>query len=178
MTRPLDGFADIHCHDLSRATSGTAVVSVSPGTELQPGGTYSVGIHPWDTVGLPSLSTLKALVAAARDPRVVAVGECGFDTLRGGTPECQRRVFDFQARLAERVGKPLIIHAVRSDTALIAAKRRLHPSQRWIIHGFRGNPVQAGQLLREGFSLSLGKRFNPAVPAVVPPDRLYRESDS
>ena len=90
-------------------------------------GTYSVGIHPWDTAAHIKLSTLKQLVAMARDNRVVAIGEAGFDRMRGGDPACQAAVFDFQARLARRVGKPLIIHCVRAYDMLLAAARRHCP---------------------------------------------------
>lgn len=177
MTRPLDQFDDIHAHSLDRATDGRTVVSIEPGTPIQPEGHYSVGIHPWHTDTPVTLSQLKALVAGARDPRVVAIGECGFDALRGGSVERQRALFDFHARLAERLGKPLIIHAVRSDAELHAAIRRIRPRQRWIIHGFRGKPQAAQALLQAGYSLSLGHHYNPATEAIIPPDRLYRETD-
>lgn len=174
----LHRFADIHCHDLSRATSGTAVVSVAPGTPMEPDGFYSVGIHPWETERPVTLTELKRLVRQARDPRVVAVGECGLDALRGAPTERQRAIFDFHARLAERLHKPLIIHAVRANDLLLDAIRRHRPTVEWIIHGFRGKPELARQLIRAGFSLSLGPRHNPAVPAAIPPARLYRETDS
>lgn len=178
MTRPLDRYTDIHTHDTSRACTGTAVVSIRPGEPMQPGGTYSVGIHPWDTDRPVSLHTLRALVTAARDPRTVAIGECGFDRLRGGDIPTQQAVFDFHARLAARLGKPLIIHAVHADDLLFAAMRRHRPAPgQWIIHGYRGKAAAARALLRAGFSLSLGSRYNPATAAIIPSDRLYRETD-
>lgn len=177
--RPLDSYADIHSHRRDMSTRGDTVVNIEPGEKMEPGGTYSVGIHPWHTDLHIGLAELKQLVAAARDPRVVAIGECGFDRLRGGPLERQEAIFDFHARLARRLGKPLIIHSVKSDDLLLAAARRLRPlAGEWIIHGFRGKPQAAEGLLRAGFSLSLGRRYNPALPAVIPPDRLYRESDA
>lgn len=179
-SRPISSFADIHSHDQTRATAGDTLVSISPSAPMLPGGWYSVGIHPWDTADAPpSLSVLKELVRRARLPQVVAIGECGIDNLRGASPSAQARVFAFHARLAERVGKPLVIHAVRSYPALIALRRRLKPRQRWIIHGFRGNPTLAAELLRHGFDLSLGHRHHPALPGdIIPPDRLFHESDA
>ncbi len=179
MTRVLDIYSDIHSHDRSKALSGDTVVNILPGEPLLPGGVYSVGIHPWKSGRKISLSELKALVAASRDERVVAIGECGFDRLRGGSPESQRRLFDFHAWLAAEVGKPLIIHAVRSDDIVLAAVRRHRPEPgMWIVHGFRGKPEAAERLLRAGLSLSFGSRFNADAVAVVPPQRLYRETDS
>lgn len=174
----LHRFADIHTHDTRLASAGTAVVSISPDDPMEPHGTYSVGIHPWDTVRPVTLRQLKALVRRARNPRTAAIGECGFDALRGGDPDIQRRLFDLHARLAERTGKPLIIHAVRSNRELLDAIRRHRPSVEWIIHGFRGKPELARQLVRAGYSISLGPRHNPGVPTAIPPERLYRETDS
>ena len=36
----------------------------------------------------------------------------------------------------------------------------MRPQQQWIIHGFRGKPQQAQQLLDNGFQLSFGEHFN------------------
>ena len=174
----LEKYADIHSHDKAKALRRDTVVNIEPGEEMLVGGIYSVGIHPWSTVEPITLTLLKKLVAAVGDERVVAVGECGFDRLRGGSIEIQRSLFDFHARLAERYNKPLIIHAVRANDELIAAIRRHRPSVEWIIHGFRGKPQLAQQLLSEGFSLSIGKKYNRDVLEVIPANRLYRETDA
>jgi len=165
----LSRYTDIHTHDTSRALDGDAIVSVEAGTPLAAGGTYSVGIHPWSTDRPVTLRQLRGLVRAARDTRVVAIGECGFDSLRGGPADVQRRLFDFHARLAERVGKPLIIHAVRSTQELMDARRRLRPTVEWVIHGFRGKPELARQLMRAGYSLSTAAPM-PGIPS-------YHETD-
>ena len=178
MTKPLARYTDIHTHDTDRACTGSAIVSLRPGQPMLPGGTYSVGIHPWDTERPVTLATLRALVAAARDPRVVAIGECGIDRLRGGDIAVQQAVFDFHARLAARLHKPLIIHDVHADDLLLAAIRRHRPAPgMWIIHGYRGKPAAAETRLRAGFGLSLGLRYNPATAAVIPSDRLHHETD-
>lgn len=176
--KPLGQYSDIHSHRADLAERGDTVVCITPDDEMLPNGTYSVGIHPWDSEDV-TLSDLKRLISIARDPRVVAIGECGFDRLRGASIEVQNSLFDFHARLAKRLGKPLIIHSVRADDLLLAAARRLRPETgQWIIHGFRGKPETARLLLRAGFSLSLGERFNPETLSVIPTDRLYRETDA
>lgn len=176
--KPLARYTDIHTHDTSRALHGDAIVSLRPSDPMLPGGTYSVGIHPWDTAAPITLADLRRLISRAGDPRVVAIGECGFDRLRGGDIDTQNRLFDLHARLAAQVGKPLIIHSVRADDLLLAAMRRHRPTPgQWIIHGYRGKPAAALALLRAGFSLSLGERYNPATAAIIPPHRLYHETD-
>ena len=177
--KPLERFADIHSHRKELAERGDTVVAIAPEDEMLPRGTYSVGIHPWETTAPVSLGRLKQLVKTARDPRVVAIGECGFDRLRGGSLEAQSRLFDFHAKLAARLGKPLIIHAVRSDDLVLEAAKRLHPRQGdWIIHGFRGKPQAAAQFLRAGLSLSYGERFTEEAFNITPPLRRYRETDA
>lgn len=178
--KPLSRFTDIHSHRKELACDGKTLVSISPSDAMEPCGNYSVGIHPWVTAERAvTLADLKGLVKAARDPRVAAIGECGFDRLRGGSLELQAALFDFHARLAERLDKPLIIHAVRADDLLLAAARRLRPRPgQWIIHGFRGKPEAAQRLLNAGFSLSIGEKFNPGTIKIIPPERLYRETDA
>ncbi len=140
---------------------------------------FSFGIHPWDTADRTAVERMFArLEVVAADPRVVAIGETGLDALRGASLSEQEEIFLRHADMAERLGKPLIIHAVRTAARIAALCRGRHPSVPWIIHGFRGNAVFARQLVDAGLSLSLGLRHNPDVADVVPPDRLYRETDA
>lgn len=178
MTRSLDRYTDIHSHDRAKALDGDTIVNIEPGQTMLDGGTYSVGIHPWHTDRPVTLSQLKQLVAAARDPRVAAIGECGFDTLRGGDIDTQSRLFDLHARLAEQTRKPLIIHAVHAYPQLFDAIRRHRPTVEWIIHGFRGKPETARQLVAAGYRISLGNLYNQAVPTVINPGFIYRETDA
>ena len=91
--------------------------------------------------------------------------------------ERQISLFDRQARLAEEVGKPLIIHCVRAWEELIACRKAIRPKQPWLIHGFRGKAPLAGQLLRQGFYLSLGYHFQPEAARLAWPERLFLETD-
>lgn len=177
MTLP---FADIHTHRLDAGPDAVICVdpSETPLPELRADRHYSVGIHPW-RAHLATPEAWAELGRLAASPLVVAIGEAGLDTLRGpALAEVQTPVFVRQAELAETLGKPLIIHAVRSWQQLIALRRSMRPSVPWIIHGFRGNPQLARQLLDHGFDLSLGPRHNPATLAIIPPHRLHRESDA
>lgn len=171
-------FSDIHSHRLD-ADAGT-VINLPP--DVVPFGgdaRFSVGVHPWDTVDRDAAERMFAHVeAVAADPRVVAIGETGLDALRGAPLAEQEELFLRHALLAERLGKPLIIHAVRTAARIAALCRDRRPSVPWIIHGFRGNPVFARQLVDAGLSLSLGPRHNPAVVDAVPAHRLYRETDA
>ena len=175
----LHRYTDIHSHRRADALRGDTVVCIEPGEAMEPGGTYSVGIHPWSTASGPvAQETLEQLAAQTRDSRVVAIGECGFDRLRGGDMAEQQRLFEFQARLAAELGKPLIIHCVRAFDLLLGEAKRLKPEPgSWIVHGFRGKPELARQLLDAGLGLSLGKHYNAATAAMIPDERKYCETD-
>jgi len=153
------------------------IVCVDP-TEVSalPGGTCSAGIHPWRT-DRATPEALRQLDEWARLPEVVAIGETGLDPLRGPSLDIQRKILEYHAALAGITSKPLILHIVRRWDDIIALKRRLNPQVEWIVHGFRGGPQLARQLVGEGFSLSLGERFNPGVPGAVSSDRIYAETD-
>lgn len=136
----------------------------------------SVGIHPWDsaTVAADAVGRLRAEAAGER---VVAIGECGLDALRGAPMPRQLELLRAQAAVAEELHKPLILHIVRAWNEIIALKRELRPSVPWAIHGFRGKPELAQRLLDEGFYLSLGPRHNPLTASLIPSGRLLIESD-
>ncbi|HVU80346.1 MAG TPA: TatD family hydrolase [Candidatus Paceibacterota bacterium] len=72
----------------------------------------AVGLHPNDNP--KEEFDAAAFEELARNPKVVAIGECGLDYFRsGGTPEekaAQKERFEKQIQLAVKVGKPLIIH--------------------------------------------------------------------
>lgn len=112
-----------------------------------------------------------------RHPQVLAVGEAGLDKLADAPMVLQVEIFRHQARLAEEVGKPLVIHLVKATDELLKVKRALHPSNPWIIHGFRGKAVLAEEYLKHGFYLSFGEKFQEAALRRVPADRLFIETD-
>ena len=106
------------------------------------------------------MDLLRVLVSGSG---VVAIGEAGLDTLAESPMDLQKEVFLAQANLAEETHKPLIIHCVKAWADLIACKKAVKPEMPWIIHGFRGNGELASQLVRLGFYLSFGDRFNPSL---------------
>lgn len=141
-------------------------------------GPVTVGIHPWDTSQLPP-DTLDIMERAATDPRVVAIGEIGLDRMRGASIERQVELFEWQLALAGRVGKPVILHIVRAYDVLLAVRRRLGAKMPVAaVHGFRGNRQLAGQLVRAGFYISIGSRYNVEALSVIPLDRLLVETDT
>ena len=138
----------------------------------------SPGIHPWYL----SSGTLDRQAEwlgwlLAGDARVLAVGESGLDRLCGTPFDVQQEAFRISVSLSERYRIPLVIHAVKSFNELVACKKETNPSQPWIIHGFRGKKELAASLLRHGFYLSVGDKFNAEAVKIVPSGRLLAETD-
>ena len=145
-----DNITDFHTHTSHK--SG-AIINRYPGDERPEGYYYSVGIHPWYSAEVtPQMWQQLELDAAA--PEVIAIGECGIDKLRGASLPVQTEIFRRHILLSEALGKPLIIHCVRAIEQIERLRTEMRPTQPWILHGFRGKPQQALQLLARGYYLS------------------------
>lgn len=144
---------------------------------LNPNQAYSVGIHPWDTAGAIDEKAWAILEALATRPEVVAIGECGVDTLKGGPMFKQLLTFKRQLSLAEMVGKPMIIHDVKGHDILIGLHRDLAPKVKWAFHGFRYKPTVAEMFTSRGIYLSMGEQFNAETLRAIPRELLLAETD-
>ena len=167
---------DIHTHRLPEVP-GEALVCIGCGPLPQGDGhLFSAGLHPWDVTGNDedSFSSLEHLLAL---PQVLAVGECGFDTLKGPSHDLQEQAFVRQCELSEHFRKPMILHVVRDYDSVIRLRKQLRPTQPWLIHGFRGGPEQLTQLYNNGILVSFGLKFNPDSVRQVPSSRLFLETD-
>ena len=88
-------------------------------------------------------------------PRVVAIGECGLDYYRSDehTKELQKKVFIEHIELANKLGKPLMLHIRNAyDDALEILKT--HARVIGDTHFFAGNWETAKKFLDLGFTLS------------------------
>lgn len=178
----MDSAFDFHTHHLS-TPPGRGIVNLPKDILLQPhtfcpeeGALYSAGIHPWWTTG-DVKSMMEGLKELLPHPQIVALGECGFDRLQGAPMAVQEEVFVAQATLAEQYGLPMTLHCVRAFDRLLALHKLLRPTHRWTLHGFRGKPQLACQLLEAGFDLSFGLHFHPDSLRLVPAERRHTETD-
>lgn len=166
-------FIDIHTHNSTPAEH----TIYNCGTSYTADRSISVGIHPWH-INDNWKSEFTAIAEYAKADNVVAIGECGLDTLKSpATIELQEEILKAHILLAEELQKPLIIHCVKAYDRLIALHKEQKPQQAWILHGFRGKPQQAEQLIRAGLYISLGEKFNPESAKVIPMEKLFIESD-
>ena len=200
---------DAHCHfdfpefddcrdgELAKARATGLVGLVIPGVRQSdwsrvrdtalafPEGAYCLGIHPW-YVGEHDAGDLELLEQLASDhpERLVAIGECGLDRLRGTLAE-QWPWFEAQVGLAARLDLPLVIHSVRTHDEIHGALRRLNWNGPALVHGFSGSYQQAEKLVALGCSIGVGgvithpraRKTREAV-ARLPLEALVLETDA
>ncbi|MFN0291358.1 TatD family hydrolase [Pedobacter helvus] len=153
-------FLDIHTHQTKQEQGVLSIqnLSLTESTFLAMPKTkpISIGIHPWYGKLQELHQNLKYLNVLARQENVKLIGECGLDKFKGEAMENQLQVLEAQILLAEKLGKPLILHCVKAFDELVALKKRLRPAIPMIIHGFNKKHEMAKQLINKGFYLSFG----------------------
>ena len=199
---------DSHCHldsleDPAAGVDPTMAALITIGTEparnraaLELAASYPnvwavVGIHPADAELAASEDVRATVSSQARQPRVVGIGETGFDTHWDADKlGAQRFSFDFQAELARELNLPLVLHVRDRQggrTASEAACAALAAAgwQRGVLHCFNGDM----ELLELGLSLGWYVSFAgnltyknatnlQEAARHVPQDRLLVETDS
>ncbi len=119
----------------------------------------AVALHPTDA---PSEEFDPALYEQlAAHPKVRAIGECGLDYFHldeEGTAEKQKEVFIQHVELANKLGKPLMLH-IRSGSGRSAYRDaaeiiRVHAKVKGDVHFFAGTWEEAQLFLELGFTLS------------------------
>ena len=127
----------------------------------------SIGLHPWK-VGEDWQEVVASIRKEASRRDVWAIGECGLDKVHGAPLAMQMDAFRAHIAIAEEVQKPMVIHCVRAFDELLMLRRELEAfckqegrvPQSWVIHGFRGKPEQAKQMMTKGILLSFGHQYN------------------
>jgi len=156
-------YIDIHTHGSTADEEVFFIQNLMADEDLMPDDIYnqpcSYGIHPWNLEKDNSDNLLLKVKNAAGCKNLMAIGEAGYDKLKGPDLKLQNEVFMAQAILAEEYRKPMIIHCVKAWDELIAVHRKLKPTVPWLVHGFRGSIELANQLIARGFWLSFWYDF-------------------
>lgn len=175
-------YIDIHSHQKRQTNNVLTVYNVSIGRDNNEIGNemdyplVSTGIHPWHLEQIDAKNTAILLKKVAWE-RVSLVGECGFDKQIDVGFEIQKNIFLQHVTISEQHQKPLIIHCVGYYNELFVLRKQLAPTQRWLLHGFRGKPQLAQQALRSGFELSFGIKHNAESVMLTPTENLFLETD-
>ncbi|HAM10234.1 MAG: hypothetical protein A2X05_05075 [Bacteroidetes bacterium GWE2_41_25] len=187
MNLPQPGdYIDIHNHD-SRPEEGVFILDnlmaheeTLPGNEK--GMIHSLGIHPWFLNETNHDVLIDFVRQNVSDISIAAIGEAGFDKLKGPAMDLQNRTFAEQVAISEETGKPLVIHCVKAWDELMAAHKRVNPQMPWLIHGFRGKKELAMQLISRNMYISFWFDFivRPEATMLVrslPVNRIFLETD-
>jgi TatD DNase family protein len=181
-----EDFIDIHNHGARPVTGVFQVENIMTHEKRQPtfeeGLTFTIGIHPWNISRESLADHLRMVQEYSAHENIIALGEAGYDRIKGPEKVLQKEAFYAQVKISEEVTKPLFIHCVRAWDELLAAHKQYKPLQPWIVHGFRGNPELANQLLSRGMYLSFWYDFiirPESTPLVLslPPERIFLETD-
>lgn len=110
----------------------------------------TVGLHPHDAKnGLDGLHEL------IKQPRVVAIGECGLDFFYDHSDRAvQRDIFAAQIALAHEHALPLVIHTRNAWDETFEILQSCGVPEKTIFHCFTGSPVEAKKCLDIGAFLS------------------------
>ena len=127
--------------------------------------------------------TLNKVRIATENLNVCAIGEIGLDKSIETTFEDQFRIFKAQVEIAEFAELPVILHVVRSFNEMIDFMKSHQPVVPMIIHGFKGGPQMADDLVKAGFYLSFGEAIADGNAKLleslrkVPVENLFLETD-
>jgi len=147
----------------------------------------SVGTHPHNAHEEPDV-TAADLVARARHPKVVAIGEAGLDYHYDYSPrDAQERGFRRHIAAARETGLPLVIHAREADddVARILEEEAAEGAFPAVLHCYTGGRDLAQRAIALGLSISFTgiltfKKSDAlrAIAAALPADRILVETDA
>lgn len=144
----------------------------------------TVGLHPHDAAACDA-AVLADLEALARQPEVVAIGECGLDFYRDlASREAQRHAFSSQIELARRVRLPLVVHVREAGDEALAMLAQEAAGLTVIMHCF-SLPEHVDQCNGRGYYASFAGNVTyknagdlRAAAARIREDRLLVETDA
>ena len=179
-------FIDIHNHGAIPRPGCFSVENLMANEERLPDSTpglsYSYGIHPWHLEAGSFEKQINCVRQNSFHENVIAIGEAGFDRIKGPDRAFQERAFTEQVIISGQSGKPLFIHCVRAWEELLGVHAKTRPLMPWIIHGFRGKPELAKQLISRGMYISFWFDYilrpeSALLVRSIPSGRIFLETD-
>jgi len=143
-----------------------------------------VGIHPSDAKSATE-SSWEILKAQLTHPKVVALGECGFDYYHDTSfNDIQREVFEAQLEIAKEMNMPIVVHMRDSVEDVYKTLKEKGQGLNGVIHCYSGDVKMMEKFLDLGFYIGLDGpvTFKNAhgvheVAKAVPIERLVIETD-
>ncbi len=147
----------------------------------------SVGVHPHEA-GVGSITSVETLVAAAKKPKTIGLGETGLDFYYEHSPRKeQEESFRNHIAASKETGLPIIVHTrdADEDTLRILADEMKEKSFPGLIHCFSSSQALGEACVEMGLYISLSgiltfKKAEElrAAAKALPMDRLLVETDS
>ncbi len=142
----------------------------------------AVGFHPSEAQKLTT-DNFVALEKLATNSKVVAIGEIGFDFFRNPiSPKIQKEAFGKQLNLAQKIQKPVIVHAREADDETLATIEKFDVCG--VFHCFGGDWNFAKKVIARGFSIGLtaivtfpNAKNTHEVAQKIPLEKLLIETD-
>ncbi|MGX9351661.1 TatD family hydrolase [Shimia sp. W99] len=148
---------------------------------------YAAGTHPMSAADEP-LATLDELVALAKHPKFVGIGETGLDYhYTAESKDIQQTSLRVHVEAARETGLPLIIHSrdADEDMARILTEEFHNGAYSCVMHCYSSGAELARQMLDLGFYLSMsGIAAFPRsqevrdIFAAAPVERILVETDA
>jgi TatD DNase family protein len=165
-------------------TVGTTVAGCRTALELADAhdGVFAIlGIHPHEAAG--EGGRVGELEPLLRHPKAVAVGETGLDFYRDLSPrDRQRTMFEAELTLADRLGKPVVVHTRAADADTMDVLAGFGGTV--VMHCFSSAALLPDALERGYYVSFAGNVTYPNASELrlaatqVPADRLLAETDS
>jgi TatD DNase family protein len=145
----------------------------------------ALGIHPSNLLRMSQTEADEALAFLEKNiGSALAVGEIGLDYKHADTQakkERQKKFLELQLAIAEKTGKPAILHsrlAVQDTIEIIKGR-----DCRILFHWFSGSPKELQEAIGLGAFFSIGPAVesNPSmqeIAKIVPGNRLLSETDA
>ncbi len=145
----------------------------------------SVGVHPLQKIDQP-VPEVEQLVALARAPKVVAIGETGLDNFYSAeSHQWQRDSFIRHLQASQQTGLPIIIHTRDAREETLELLRQYPLQAAGVMHCFTETWEMAEAAIELGFYISFSGivTFKSAdelreVVRRMPLDRILVETDS
>ena len=144
------------------------------------------GVHPHDAKTCNG-HTINELEKISKNSSVVAIGECGLDYNRNFSPQdLQRKWFEAQVELAQRLDMPLFLHEREAHKDLYNILKKYDAGEKSVVHCFTGTKSEAQNYVDLGCYIGVtgwicdmkrGRDLQEAVSA-IPPEKLMIETDA
>lgn len=150
----------------------TSKRAVEIAEEFKEGVYAAIGLHPIHSQD--EEFDVSKYLKLAKSAKVVAIGETGLDYYHNeAQKEVQKNVFIKQLKLAEELGKPVIVHCREAHSDLIdLLKEHLTSKGRGVVHCFMGRWSQAQEYFNLGFLIS----FTGVITYVNDFDKVIRNT--